>query len=204
MKYLYTTLGGSVAEWSKALVLGTSPKGRGKEMANRFTKSAINWAELEKRVPKEQKANFFAFKGKSDGYLRRVQANPPEPPKINWEAYNKMVPVPGLVDKLKAEYEKFKVPFPEDNMSVKVDEQWKSLEPEIKSFCAEMQKNIDDASKELSRVRALPKFEDMTLEMFADMYPKIALNPVERPTFWPHDAEEQVGYEPPAPKADKK
>ncbi|CAH0400495.1 unnamed protein product [Chilo suppressalis] len=173
-------------------------------MAKRFTKTTINWVELEKRVPPEQKASFLLFKGKADAYLRRVQANPPEPPKIDWEAYNKMVPVPGLVEKLKAEYVKFKVPFPEDKLSVKVDEQWNALKPEIKKFCAELQKDIDMANKELSRVKSLPKFEEMTLEMFAEMYPQQALNPVERPTYWPHDDAEQLDYVPPVPKADKK
>lgn len=40
-------------------------------MAKRFTKSSINWAEFEKKVPPDQKAKFFAFKAKSDAYLRR-------------------------------------------------------------------------------------------------------------------------------------
>ncbi|KOB57455.1 H+ transporting ATP synthase subunit d [Operophtera brumata] len=91
------------------------------EMAKRFTKPAINWAELEKRVPPEQKANFLLFKGKADGYLRR-------------------------------------------------------------------------ATKELARVNALPKLEEMTMEMFYDMYPDQALDPVKRPSFWPHTADEQEGY----------
>lgn len=72
----------------------------------------------------------------------RVLANPPEPPKINWEEYQKSVPVQGLVDKLKASYESFKVPFPADSMTAKVDEQWTALQPEIKSFCDEQQKLI--------------------------------------------------------------
>jgi hypothetical protein len=73
----------------------------------------------------------------------RVESNPPEPPKIDWEHYAKMVPVSGLVDKLKAGYGKFQVPYPEDKLSVKVDEQWNALEPQIKKFCADQQKEID-------------------------------------------------------------
>ncbi|XP_063831107.1 ATP synthase subunit d, mitochondrial-like [Ostrinia nubilalis] len=173
-------------------------------MAKRFTKSSINWAELEKKVPPEQRVQYFAFKAKSDAYLRRVLAHPPEPPKIDWAAYSKMVPVPGLVDKLKTEYEKFQVPYPQDTLSAKVDEQWKALEPEIKKFCAEMQVDIDKATKELSRIRALPKFEEMTMEMYAEMFPDLAIDPVNRPTYWPHTPEEQVGYKPPEQKVEKK
>ncbi|KAM3956539.1 ATP synthase subunit d, mitochondrial [Aphomia sociella] len=172
-------------------------------MAKRFIKPSINWAELEKRVPPEQKGKFLAFKAKSDSYLRRVEANPPEPPKINWEEYKKLVPVAGLVDKFKSAYESFKVPVPNDTLSAAVDEQWKSLEPQIKAFCAEQQKSIDAANKEVARVKALPKFEDMTLEMYAEMYPDQGLDPVNRPTFWPHEPEDQIGYKPPPPKDQK-
>ena len=40
-------------------------------MSKRITASAVKWKELEKRVPPEQRGNFFAFKGKSEAYLRR-------------------------------------------------------------------------------------------------------------------------------------
>ncbi|KOB52298.1 H+ transporting ATP synthase subunit d [Operophtera brumata] len=50
------------------------------------------------------------------------------------------------------------------------------------------------ATKELARVNALPKLEEMTMEMFYDMYPDQALDPVKRPSFWPHTADEQEGY----------
>lgn len=33
---------------------------------------AINWAAIAERVPEEQKQLFFAFKAKSDQYLRRL------------------------------------------------------------------------------------------------------------------------------------
>lgn len=49
----------------------------------------------------------------------------------------------GLVEKYKSAYAAVQVPYPEDTLSVKVDEQWKGLEPEIKKFCEEKQKDID-------------------------------------------------------------
>ncbi|XP_039757915.1 ATP synthase subunit d, mitochondrial-like [Pararge aegeria] len=173
-------------------------------MAKRFTKSAINWAEFQKRVPPEEQGKFLAFKAKADLYLRRVQANPPEPPKINWEEYAKIVPVTGLVEKFKSEYAGVKIPYPEDKLSCKIDEQWKSLEPQIKSFCAEIQKDIDAAQKDIDKINALPKFDDITMEMLYDMSPQEAFDPVNRPTFWPHNPEEQPGYMTPEQKALKK
>lgn len=46
-------------------------------------------------------------------------------------------------------------------------------------------------------MNALPKLEEITMEMFYDMYPNDALDPVNRPTFWPHSPDEQEGYAPP-------
>ncbi|CAG4957636.1 unnamed protein product [Colias eurytheme] len=173
-------------------------------MAKRFTKPTINWKELDKLVPPNQRTNFLAFKAKSDNYLRRVQANPPELPKIDWKKYEALVPVTGLVEKFKKEYEGFKVPYPEDKLSATIDEQWKALQPEIKAYCDNAQKDIEIATKELEKIKSLPKFEDMTMEMFYDLYPNEALDPVNRPTFWPHDEESQLGYEEKKAKIDAK
>lgn len=59
------------------------------------------------------------------------------------------------------------------------------------------------AQKELDKIKALPKFEDLTLEMYYDMFPQQAFDPVNRPTFWPHTPEEQPGYKTPEQKAMK-
>jgi F-type H+-transporting ATPase subunit d len=34
----------------------------------------------------------------------------------------------------------------------------------------------------------------MTMEDFRDAYPNDALDPINRPTFWPHNPEEQVDH----------
>lgn len=53
---------------------------------------------------------------------------------------------------MKKEYLGFQVPYPKDTFSVKVDEQWKSLEPKIKEFCAERQKDIDTQASNLIEI----------------------------------------------------
>ncbi|XP_038206889.1 ATP synthase subunit d, mitochondrial-like [Zerene cesonia] len=173
-------------------------------MAKRLTKPTINWKEFDKLVPPDQRTNFLAFKAKSDNYLRRVQANPAELPKIDWKKYEAMVPVAGLVEKFKKDYEGLKVPYPVDNLTATIDEQWKTLQPEIKAYCDNAQKEIEIATKELEKIKSLPKFEDITMEMFYDLYPNEALDPVKRPTFWPHDEESQLGYEEKKAKKDAK
>lgn len=34
----------------------------------------------------------------------------------------------------------------------------------------------------------------MTMEDFKDAYPEEALDPINKPTFWPHNKEEQLDY----------
>ncbi|XP_047508591.1 ATP synthase subunit d, mitochondrial-like [Pieris napi] len=163
-------------------------------MSKRFTKQSINWAQLQKLVPPDEKGKFLAFKAKADSYLRRVNANPPELPKIDWKKYQSLVPVAGMVEKFQKEYEAYKVPYPDDKVSATIDEQWKSLEPQIKAYCDEREHDIKEATKELDAMKKLPKFEEMTMESLYDLYPEQALDPVKRPTFWPHDEESELGY----------
>ncbi|XP_035449820.1 ATP synthase subunit d, mitochondrial [Spodoptera frugiperda] len=167
---------------------------------SKISKTAIDWAKLEKLVPPEERVKFLAFKAKSDGYFRRMQASPPEPPKIDWDHYHKLVPVPGLVDKFKTEYASFRAPYPEDKFSAEVDKQWKKLQPQITKYNDKMKEHIAEAQKEIAAINALPKFEDMTMETVYDMFPEIALDPVNNPTFWPHTDDEQLGYKDPMQK----
>ncbi|XP_049877864.1 ATP synthase subunit d, mitochondrial-like [Pectinophora gossypiella] len=170
---------------------------------SRFTKPSINWVELEKLVAPDQKGKFFAFKAKSDAYFRRVESNPPEPPPIDWAEYKKIVPIPGLVDNFQTAYQAFKAPFPADTLTSQVDSQWAKLQEDIKKFVSEQQKEIDTATKEINRIKALPRFEDMTMETFFDMYPDVAIDPVNKPSFWPHNPEEQPDYKEPETKTKK-
>ncbi|CAB3245830.1 unnamed protein product [Arctia plantaginis] len=171
-------------------------------MTKNISKSAIDWAKFVKLVPPEQKVSFFALKAKNDGYLRRVHANPPTLPKINWDEFKKGIPDAALVDKFMSEYNSLKVPYPADTLSAEVDKQWKALQPEIKKYCDDIQAIIMKSKKELKRIHALPKFNEMTMEMYYDMFPDLALDPVNRPTFWPHVPDEQLGYKDPTAKVE--
>lgn len=73
----------------------------------------------------------------------RVLANPEKPPEINWAEYQKSVPIKGLVEKFKSQYQSLQVPFPKDTLSAQIDAQWSSIQPQIKAFSAEMQQQID-------------------------------------------------------------
>ncbi|CAH0398923.1 unnamed protein product [Chilo suppressalis] len=163
-------------------------------MAKRISQSSINWVALAERVPAEQKGNLAAFKVRSDGYLRRVLANPPEPPKINWSVYKQSVPIPGMVDNFQKQYEALKIPFPADTQTALVEAQWVEVKKAIEAFVVESNGQISKYENEIKATKALLPFDQMTMEDYRDAFPEDALDPINKPTYWPHDAEEQLDY----------
>ncbi|CAF4926950.1 unnamed protein product [Pieris macdunnoughi] len=163
-------------------------------MAKRITQSSVNWAAIAERVPPNQKVNLSAFKMKSDSYLRRVLANPPEPPKINWSQYKAAITVPGMVDNFQKQYEALKIPYPADTYTSQIDSQWAEIQKDIAAFISQSNANIAKYEKEIAETKALLPFDQMTMEDFRDSYPELALDPINKPTFWPHEPEDQIDY----------
>ncbi|KAJ3663246.1 hypothetical protein Zmor_007550 [Zophobas morio] len=162
--------------------------------AKRIAQSAINWAALAERVPPHQKNLFQAFKAKSDQYLRSVLKNPEKAPEINWAFYKSRVPVAGMVDEFQKQYGALKIPYPPDTVSTQIDAQEKELKVEIEKFKQESNARIAELKKELAHLSALIPFDQMTMEDFRDAFPEQALDPINKPTFWPHDPEEQLDH----------
>lgn len=162
--------------------------------ARRIAQSSINWSALAERVPPNQKSNFLAFKARSDKYLRDVLANPEQSPKIDWAFYKNRVAVPGLVDTFQKSYEALKVPYPADNVSAQVEALRKETLSDIETFKRESEERIASHKAELEKIKAMLPYDQMTLEDFKDAHPELALDPLNKPTFWPHTPEAQVGY----------
>lgn len=165
--------------------------------ARRISGSSVNWAAIAERVSPAQKPQFNTFKARSDKYLRAVMANPEQAPKIDWAAYKKNVAVAGMVDNFQKQYEAIKIPYPADTVSSQVDAQAKEIESDIAKFKKESEARIECHQKELAHLKSLLPFSQMTMEDYKDAYPEQALDPINRPTFWPHTPEEQPGMEPP-------
>ncbi|EFA01349.1 ATP synthase subunit d, mitochondrial [Tribolium castaneum] len=161
--------------------------------AKRIAQSSINWAQLAERVPPHQKGLFQQFKSKSDHYLRRVMENPEKAPEINWSFYKSRVPVAGMVDEFQKQYSALKIPYPPDTVSSQVDAQEQEIKGEIEKFKRESSARISQYEKQLAHLTSLIPFDKMTMEDFRDAYPEQALDPINRPTFWPHGPEDQPG-----------
>lgn len=162
--------------------------------ARRIAQSSINWSALAERVPANQRNSFGAFKTKSDVYVRSVLANPENPPKIDWEYYKRLIPVQGLVDGFQKQYDALKVPYPKDNFSSQVDSEIEVSKKEIDSYKKGSEDRIQNYEKEICHLKSLLPYDQMTMEDYRDAFPESALDPINKPTFWPHTPEEQVGY----------
>ncbi|CAH1105402.1 unnamed protein product [Psylliodes chrysocephalus] len=162
--------------------------------AKRITKSAINWAALSERVPEHQRPQFLAFKTKSDGYLRRVLANPEKAPAIDWSFYKSKVPLPAMVDEFQKQYSAISIPYPPDTVKPQLDALEKEIKSDIEKFKAESNVRIQDYKKQLAHIASLIPYDQMTMEDFRDAYPEDAIDPINKPTFWPHTPEEQHDY----------
>ncbi|XP_017773779.1 PREDICTED: ATP synthase subunit d, mitochondrial [Nicrophorus vespilloides] len=160
--------------------------------AKRISQSAINWASLAERVPEHQKNIFIAFKAKHDNYLRRVMANPESAPAIDWAFYKAKVPVAGMVDDFQKQYTALNIPYPPDNVSGQIDTLEKEIKSDIAKFKVESSARIEEYKKQLAHLSSLIPFDQMTMEDYRDAYPEQALDPINRPTFWPHGFEDQL------------
>ncbi|KAM8707268.1 hypothetical protein ACLKA7_011374 [Drosophila subpalustris] len=165
-----------------------------KMAARRIAQSSINWSALAERVPPNQKSSFGAFKTKADIYVRAVMANPENPPKIDWAHYKNLVPIAGLVDSFQKQYDALSVPYPKDNFSSQVDTEIEQSKSDISSYKKASEERIKNYQKEIAHLKSLLPYEQMTMEDYRDAFPEAALDPINKPTFWPHTPEEQVGY----------
>lgn len=168
--------------------------------ARRITQSSINWTALAERVPENQKGFFIAFKAKSDGYLRRMMANPESAPKIDWEYYKAHIPLQGMVDDFRKKYEALNIPYPSDNVTPQIEQQEREALKEVQGFIKQSNTRIAGYETEVARLKSLLPFEQMTMEDFKDAYPDLALDPLNKPTFWPHTPEEQLDFDTKAPQ----
>lgn len=164
--------------------------------ARRVTQSSVNWSALAERVSESQRTSFVAFKTKSDKYLRSVTANPEAPPAINWTHYEKSIAIPGLVQTFKSQYEGMKIAYPADSYTKQVESQEVEAKKEIEQFVKASEARIAAYKKEIDHLKSLLPFDQMTLEDFRDAFPDQALDAINKPTFWPHNPEEQIEEKP--------
>jgi F-type H+-transporting ATPase subunit d len=151
-------------------------------------------------VPENQKAFFTAFKVKSDGYFRRMKANPESALKIDWEYYKARIPVQGMVDDFRKKCEALNIPYPSDNVTSQIEQQEREALKEVQDFIKQSNTRFVGYEAEVARLKSLLPFEQMTMEDCKDAYPDLTLDPLNKSTFWPHTPEEQLDDDTKAPQ----
>lgn len=96
-----------------------------------------------------------------------------------------------MVDNFQKQYEALKIPYPADNLTAQVENQKTQVAKEIENFKKESNARIAKHEQSINHLKSLLPYAQMTMEDFADSFPDQAMDPVNKPTFWPHDAAEQ-------------
>merc|ERR1712083_414451 len=141
--------------------------------AQRISASTVNWVEFARKIPAAQKASFQAFKQKSDGFVRAVNALPETAPKIDFDAYRSKISVAGMVDDFQAKYEALDIPYPKDNATAALDAQLVTKKAEYTKFVAESEAKVAEIQTELDKWEKMRPFSEMTTEEFARQAPHL-------------------------------
>ncbi|KAL5107405.1 ATP synthase subunit d mitochondrial [Taenia crassiceps] len=169
--------------------------------SKRIARTAINWTELYQRCPKHQLEQFRDLKTKTDGLVSKISSLPEKLPDVNWEYYQKVVPVPGLVEKFKKEYAALQVVPPTDsrNIGKSVDAQAAMMSALVKKHISACESMKADASRMKEALTKLPPFDEMIPEIIVTYFPDTSVDPFY--TGEAHGTEDQTVLQNPAPKA---
>ncbi|GFO33210.1 ATP synthase subunit d, mitochondrial [Plakobranchus ocellatus] len=164
--------------------------------AKRVSKSVVDWTKFAAVCPKHQTDMLRAVKAKHDAFINKVYTLPESLPKIDFAAYKSRLPDPAMADRFEKAYAALSIPYPVDknNMLKQVEEEHQENEKKVKQYVTDIQAAAKESKTFLAKIESLPKFEEMTIEMYNYYFPETGYNP-DRPTFWPH-IEDQQPYNP--------
>jgi len=173
----------------------------------RTSQTSINWADLAKRIPVEQKAAFESMRNQHFEYLRQVNALPADLPAIDWEYYRSKIAIPGMVDDFEKKYKALDIPYPENKWLHAFDAEYTKKKAEFDQMCVESNEKIAESEKGLERWTTMRPIEEMSKEeVLLQCYDVrsysilgnssdvlgLVVDPNAPPTFWPHfDSYEQ-------------
>ncbi|OQV13070.1 putative ATP synthase subunit d, mitochondrial [Hypsibius exemplaris] len=166
--------------------------------SRRIAKSAVDWSAFAARVPAEQQPMLKAFKTRHDAYVGKMTSFPENPPAIDWSLYQSKVPVAGLVEQFKKQYEAVKVSYPEDSLTKEIDAQEKNAVQATEAFVKESKGRIEKIKVDLKKWEDMLPIHKMTLEEYILEFPENAegLDQKRYQTLYPHDYDPRSGIIP--------
>lgn len=99
-----------------------------------------------------------------------------------------------MVAEFEKQYSALSIPYPPDTVSSQIDAQADSIKSDIEKFKVESNARIEEYKKQLAHIASLIPYDQMTMEDFRDAHPEEAVDSLNKPTFWPHNPEEQLGH----------
>jgi len=106
-----------------------------------------------------------------------------------------------MVDEFEKQYKALSIPYPPNPKVSELDALEKEIKSDIAKFKSESDARIAEYKKQLEYLASLLPYDQMTMEDFSDAFPERALDPINKPTFWPHHPEDQPGYDDKVAKA---
>ncbi|KAK6171345.1 hypothetical protein SNE40_019554 [Patella caerulea] len=164
--------------------------------ARRISKTAVDWAAFAERVPAGQREVYRSFKAKAESYVNRIHQYPKSLPKIDFAYYKSRLGSLPMIDQFEKSYGSLEIKYPQDknNLIKAIDAEREAAEAQSKQYITGLQKDIEAAKALVDRLDKLPPPEEMTMEMYSYYFPDQALDPVSRPTFFPHTPEAQPDH----------
>merc|ERR1711978_448624 len=128
--------------------------------AKRVSASAINWAELSKKVPDGSRMAFGALKTKNDASLRAINSLPDALPAMNWAAYEGRVSS-AILNDFKSKYEGLSVPYPADTTAASMEGQAKEAKANYDRFIADSTARVGTFKEELAKWEEMMPISEM-------------------------------------------
>merc|ERR1712154_293484 len=160
-------------------------------VGKRVATSAIDWTRAAAVCPKFQLDMLRATKAKHESFVNKVYALPEALPKIDFDSYKARLPDPTMADRFQKAYEALSVPYPTDKANVLGQVQKENAEKDeelkVKAGC---EAKIAEAAAFLKALDSLPKYEEMTDEMYFYYFPELYPDP-EKPRVAPYRDQDQ-------------
>ncbi|XP_053207214.1 ATP synthase subunit d, mitochondrial-like [Panonychus citri] len=139
----------------------------------RITKSATDWAKVQKFTGEYKSQSFKKLKAASETYIRKVQENPEAPPAIDWNALKATVSNKDIVDKLEASYKQAlaKIPYPDDTLAATIEKMEKESIESAKQMVSFYEERNDECRQMIAKFEKMWPIEWHTVETFAMTFP---------------------------------
>jgi len=120
-----------------------------------------------------QRAVYSAAKTGMEAQMMKIAASPAALPKIDFDAYKRMLPGVAMIDEFQAQYEAVAVAYPVDSVGKAAAAD--SADAAIKGVATAVQAEVDDkcagSKKDIAFFEKLPSALSMTYEMYLELFP---------------------------------